>query len=75
VTTWELEDIRDDLPSFVVVRKRQKNTNMKYLITDLKILVHIVLCEYVCISKVRCLGLLICCIVARCILRGIINVY
>jgi hypothetical protein len=28
-----------------------------------------------CISKVTCLGLLICCIVARCILRGIINVY
>jgi hypothetical protein len=48
---------------------------MKYLITNLKRLMYIVLCEYVCISKVTCLGLLICCIVARCILRGIINVY
>jgi hypothetical protein len=28
-----------------------------------------------CISKVTCLRLLICCIVARCILNGIINVY
>jgi hypothetical protein len=28
-----------------------------------------------CISKVTCLRLLICCILARCILRSIINVY
>jgi len=60
---------------FCCCLKRAKNTSMEYLITNLKRLVHIVLCEYVCISKVTCLGLLICCIVVRCILSGIINVY
>jgi hypothetical protein len=40
VTTWELEDIRDDLPSFVVVRKRQKQKHEIFNHKSKKINVH-----------------------------------